>query len=38
VLSRCRVKLHPFGIDVRSILKTGYLLMPVAGQEGRAAS
>ena len=27
LLSRVRVKLHPFGIDVRSIMETGYLLV-----------
>lgn len=28
LLSRCRVKLHPFGIDIRSIIGTGYQLLP----------
>ena len=28
-ISRCRVKLHPFGIDARSIVQTSYILMPL---------
>jgi hypothetical protein len=36
LLSRCRVKLHPFGIDVKSIIETGYVLMPVSGKRGAA--
>ena len=34
MLSRTRLKLHAFHIDVRSILETGYILMPVRKQGG----
>jgi len=29
VISRCRLRLHPFDIDVKSIVQTGYILMPL---------
>jgi hypothetical protein len=30
LMSRCRLKLHPFGIDARSVVQTGYILMPLS--------
>ena len=27
-LSRCRLKTRPFGLDIRSMIETGYVLMP----------
>jgi hypothetical protein len=35
VLSRTRMKLHPFGIDISSILETGYILMVTPRPESR---
>jgi hypothetical protein len=29
LLARCRLKLRPFGIQVRSMVHTGYLLVPL---------
>jgi hypothetical protein len=28
VLSRCRVRLHPLGIEIKSVVETGYVLAP----------
>ncbi len=28
ILSRCRLKTRPFGLDIRSMIETGYVLMP----------
>ena len=35
VLSRTRIKLRPFGIDISSILETGYILMITPRSESR---
>ena len=35
VLSRTRMKLRPFGIDISSILETGYILMITASHDSR---
>jgi hypothetical protein len=35
VLSRTRIKLRPFGIDISSILETGYILMITPSPESR---
>jgi len=38
VLSRTRLKLHAFHVDVRSILETGYVLMPARNQGGQGGT
>ena len=37
VLSRTRLKMHSFGLDIISILETGYVLMPTARYKQREA-
>jgi hypothetical protein len=32
LLSRCRMKLHPFGIQIKSLTTVGYVLIPVKGR------
>jgi hypothetical protein len=32
LLSRCRMKLHPFGIEIKSLTTVGYVLIPVKGR------
>jgi len=34
-VSRCRVKLRPFGIGITALLETGYTLTPLARKEAR---
>jgi hypothetical protein len=38
LLSRCRMKLHPFGIEITSLHETGYLLTPLKRKEARRAT
>jgi hypothetical protein len=33
LISRIRIKIREFGVDVRSLLETGYVLMPVSRKE-----
>jgi hypothetical protein len=32
LLSRCRMKLHPFGIEIKSLTTVGYVIIPVKGR------
>jgi hypothetical protein len=32
LLGRCRMKLHPFGIEIKSLTKVGYVLIAVKGR------
>jgi hypothetical protein len=32
LLGRCRLKLHPFGIEIKSLTKVGYVLIPIKGR------
>jgi hypothetical protein len=35
LLSRCRMKLHPFGLEITSLHETGYLLTPIVRKGAR---
>src|SRR6266536_4465924 len=32
LLARCRMKLHPFGIEVKALVNVGYVLIPLKGR------
>ena len=34
LLGRCRMKLRPFGIEIKSIVHMGYLLVPLKRKSG----
>jgi hypothetical protein len=38
LLGRCRMKLRPFGIEIRSIVHMGYLLVPLKRKSGARVS
>jgi hypothetical protein len=38
LLGRCRMKLRPFGIEVKSIVHMGYLLVPLKRKSGTRVS